>query len=129
MGFFGRYQLSPVTLADGTLARVLLDAKGRVQVSVTGLVANYTTVGYESLTVSSSAVGLASIPTTAVRAFITVEDANVRFRVDGTVPTTIEGHALAASDILLIESASDIAAFRAIRDDAVDAILKVTYQL
>ena len=129
MGFFGKYQLNPVDIDDGKLVRVLLDKQGRVQVSVTGLVANYTTVGYESLTVGNAAVGFASIPTTAVRAFITVEDAAIRFRVDGTSPSTSEGHVVNESDIILIESASDIEVFQAIRDDAVDAVLKITYQL
>ena len=129
MGFFGKYQLSPDDIDDGDLARVLLDKQGRVQVSITGLVANYTTVGYESLTVGDAALGFASIPTTAVRAFITVEDAAIRFRVDGDAPTTLEGHVVNESDIILIESVSDIEDFQAIRDDAVDAVLKITYQL
>ena len=129
MGFFGMYRATPTALTSGKLARVLLDEFGRVQVSVTGLVANYDTVGYESLIVSDTAVGFASIPATAVRAFITIEDADIRFRVDDPLPTTIEGHVLVATDILLLESAADIASFKAIRDGAVDAILKVTYQL
>ena len=128
MGFFGKFQSSPVTIADGKLARVLLDSLGRVQVSVTGgFVVTHDTIGYQSRTVSSTAVSLS--PTSgAIRAVISVEDADVRFRSDGDAPTTSEGHILFINDIVILESAADLASFQAIRDGAVDATLKVSYQ-
>ncbi len=124
MGFFGKYQATPVTLDDGELGRVLLDSVGRVQITDTG---EHETVGYESLTVSSTAVSPASIPATAIRAIITVEDDNVRFRTDGTAPTASVGHRLLVNDALVLESAADIAAFQVIRETT-DAVLRITYQ-
>ncbi len=69
---------------------------------------------YSTLAVSSSAVGLSSAsPTLAVvsllkaRAFgavMTVETDQVRYRMDGTDPTSTEGHLLNAGDILTFDS-------------------------
>ena len=84
--------------------------------------------GYESKTVSTTAVGLtvATIGDADV-ARITVETANIRFRTDGTDPTTTEGHILYIGDVLELRSQSDLLNFKAIRDDAVDATIRVTY--
>ena len=128
MGFFGKYQLTPVDIPDGNLARVLLDKQGRVQVSLTGLVANYDTISYEDITVSSSSIPLTTIPATAVRAVITVETDAVRFKTDGNNPSSTVGHLLNINDVLILESAADITAFKVIRVTN-DATIRVSYQL
>jgi hypothetical protein len=128
VGFFGKYQASPVDIDDGDLARVLLDEQGRVQVSMTGLTANYATLSYEDITVSSTAINLTTIPTTAIRAVITVEGDNVRFKTDGNAPSSTVGHLLTSGDVLILESAADLAAAQFIRETT-DATLRVTYQL
>jgi hypothetical protein len=85
-------------------------------------------LGYESVAVSTTAIGLtASTYGSADVAIITVEDANVRFRTDGTAPTTSEGHIAYVGDVITLRSQGDIANFSAIRDDAVDAALKVSF--
>lgn len=88
---------------------------------------------YESITVSTVAIGftLATLrPTTgreAASAFVTSEDDVIRWRMDGTNPTTTEGHVLAVNSQLLIEGINNIRSFRAIRDAGTDVVLKVTY--
>ncbi len=86
------------------------------------------TLGYESVAVSTTAIGFtAATYGPADVAVITVEDANIRFRVDGTAPTTSEGHIAYEQDVITLRSQGDIANFSAIRDDAVDAALKVSF--
>jgi hypothetical protein len=65
-------------------------------------------LNYDYLTVSSTAVGLESgsegMPSGAKGVVITVEDADVRYRMDGTDPTTTEGHLLSVNDVLSFPS-------------------------
>ena len=60
---------------------------------------------YATLTVGNAAVDLVSdaspaIPKACHGALITVEDDQVRFRTDGTAPTSSEGHLLEVGDAL-----------------------------
>lgn len=93
---------------------------------------------YEAITVSTTAVALTA---TKVRAFdatstlrteakevlITVETQAVRFRIDGSNPTATEGHVLQPGDSLTIYGLTNIDRFRAIRKDAADGTVRVTY--
>ena len=86
---------------------------------------------YESITVSTTAIGITESKmkrgaNPCCTAFITLEGANIRFRLDGTAPTTTEGHQLINGQNLTLASPSDIRKFLAIRDDATDATLRVT---
>lgn len=82
--------------------------------------------GYESLTVSTTAVGIAdSVRDGRDRALITVETDEVRFRTDGGAPTSSEGHVAAAGSSIVLDSAEELVNFQAIRVTA-DATLKVT---
>lgn len=89
-------------------------------------------LNYEAITVSTDPIGITESlmkkgSNPCVAAFITVEDANIRFRIDGgTAPSTTEGHKLANGQNLTLSSNSDIRNFLAIRDDDVDATLRVT---
>lgn len=84
--------------------------------------------GYEALTITNAAAVALTQATYegALKAEITVEDNNVRYRLDGTDPTTIEGHELAPGDILVLDFTADIfnASFIA---EAGDAVIRVTY--
>jgi hypothetical protein len=51
----------------------------------------YTPQGYEQITNLTTAVGFSSIPGAAKYAFVTVSGANVRYRDDGTAPTSSLG--------------------------------------
>ena len=85
--------------------------------------------GFESITVSSSAVRLsASEVTDHDMATIDVEGAAVRFRVDGVAdPTASVGRQALAGDIIKLTDPSELANFRVIRRDGTDATLRVTY--
>lgn len=88
---------------------------------------------YEAVTVSSSAVGLTSTKYNpsghkAQVAFITVEGAQIRFRYDGTDPTSSEGHLFSPGDVLELIGFENIENFKAIRVGSTDATLRVTYE-
>jgi hypothetical protein len=85
----------------------------------------------EQITVSNSVKTLTSATYgTSNRAFLTLEDANIRFTYDGvTTPTTAGvGHLLVAGQGFSLEDAFQIKNFKAIRAATTDAKLTVTYQ-
>lgn len=59
-------------------------------------------VDYGTLTVGTASVGMAdaspAMPSRAKGAVITVEDAQIRYRGDGTAPTATEGHVFSPGD-------------------------------
>ena len=87
---------------------------------------------HEAITVSTDAIGITvsllrnSMYGPCTGAFITVESANVRFRIDGSDPSTTTGHMLTNGQNLTLGNESDVGKFRAIRDDDDDATLRVT---
>ena len=86
---------------------------------------------YQPITVSTTAIGLT--PSTAdgivyTTALITVETAAIRFHLTSNdVPTATTGHKLNVDDSITLDSAHQITNFRAIRRDAADATLVVSY--
>ena len=94
------------------------------KVTVEGL----TPFDYESITVADSAIGLTAAKyLDAERAEITLETAQIRFRVDGTDPTSSEGHLVEVGDVITLNSAAQISDFSAIRTGNTSGVLKVTY--
>jgi hypothetical protein len=57
---------------------------------------------------------------------ITVEDANIRFRIDGTAPTTAVGHLIAPGSALELQSITQIKNIKMIAATT-DATIQVTY--
>lgn len=83
--------------------------------------------GHETLTVSSaSAGGFLTIPAGARQAYISCETAQIRFWVDGTLPTSTTGHVINIGDSFRLDSAGQIANFKAIGISA-SATLQITY--
>lgn len=85
---------------------------------------------YESVTVSDSSKALTSgTYADAQFATITVENAPLRFRLDGatTAPTATVGHVLLAGDVLELDRNTQIVNIRFIRRDGTDATLRVSY--
>jgi len=88
---------------------------------------------FEQVTVDNTAGGVALTAETyegATRAFITIEGTDgiqIRYRMDGGAPTTTVGHLAYVGDVLMLESVSDIANFRAIRTADTSVTLSVTY--
>lgn len=85
---------------------------------------------FESVTVSTTAIGVTAtvmddgfIPYSAL---ISVEDAAVRYRTDGTDPTAAVGHILEPGDVVTLTQRDELVRFRAIRRDGADATLRVT---
>lgn len=77
---------------DRTGANVDFVANGTnsaLQVAVATLPMVPTLLGVETLTISSTAVGLADIPAGATHALVTLEGGDVRFWEDGTTPTAV----------------------------------------
>lgn len=102
-------------------------------------------MAYEAITVSGSSIGPtpATIRTTtatsplqgtadliaewAVEAFVTVESNPIRYRLDGTAPTSSEGHLLNANDTLVVQGYTNIKNLKMIRQGGSDATVRVTY--
>lgn len=83
---------------------------------------------YESVTVADSAIGLTSSTyDDSVKAEMTLETGQIRIRKDGTAPTSSEGHLVEVGDTIVLNSAADLATFKAIRTGATSGVLKVTY--
>ncbi len=86
-----------------------------------------------TLTVSTTAVGLSSaspvLPDACNRAFITAENDAVRWRADGTDPTSSIGHVLAKNDSISFTSINYHGFLKKIRFIRVttDATLRITY--
>jgi len=95
---------------------------------------------FESVTVTDSATALTasyykdsgSVDTNAkrgaVRAVITVETAQLRYRYDGSDPTSSVGHILNIGDVLVLVGPDALANFRGIRTSGTNAVLRVTYE-
>jgi len=84
-------------------------------------------LGYETLAVAASAVALASVPSGATRAYIQVDTGPVRFRYDGSNPSTTVGTLIAADGSITLKGESTLAAVRFIRSSGTSASLKVAY--
>lgn len=83
--------------------------------------------GYEQLTVSTTAVALASIPAGASRAIVMVEAQPMRYREDAVNPTASVGVLCVAATRFELESRKAIEGFRAIRSGGTDSVLSVLY--
>lgn len=88
-------------------------------------------LGYEQVTVSDTAVSL-SPPDDATKAIIGVESNALRYRDDGTDPTSTEGFLLKTqgnntAPHVVLNSKEAIQNFSAIRDGTSDATLNVLY--
>lgn len=90
-----------------------------------------TAMSYESVTVAATAIGISSSVYTvsgrnASLCTIATEDAPLRYRYDGTNPTSSEGVLIQSGSYLTLTGFANIKAFRAIRTTAVSATLKIT---
>ena len=91
------------------------------------------TVAYESVTVSTTSVGLTlarfinTVPA-VTGAIISVDTAPIRWRDDGTAPTSSEGHfAIPTGEPIIITHPTRLNNFRTIRQASTDATIRVSY--
>ncbi|WP_132312531.1 hypothetical protein [Paenibacillus sp. BK033] len=82
--------------------------------------------GKATISLSNIAVGLGTVPTGATQAYITTESADIRFWVDGSTPTTSQGHLVLAGEQIILDSAGQLSNFKAITVSGT-ATLQVTY--
>lgn len=98
------------------------------------VVDDYNFSGYESITVGNAAVGFTNslyLPTdkkiVANVVECRLESANIRYRLDGTNPTSTEGILLQAGEILILKGNNNITRFRAVKTGGVSGTIKVHY--
>ena len=83
---------------------------------------------FESITVSGSAGGLTTATIAGMEtALITVEAAQVRFRLDGNNPTSSVGHILEVGDVLEIDSSEAMGIVSFIRTGGTSGTLRCSY--
>lgn len=63
----------------------------------------------------------------ATQAIITCEVADIRYTIDGSTDPA-EGHKLVAGNAIVLENYEEIQKFQCVRADAVNAIIRVTYE-
>lgn len=81
-----------------------------------------------SVTASNPGAGTADvIAETAVEAFVSVEGAQVRYRIDGTAPTGTEGHILNSGDTLTVQGYTNIKNLQLTITGTTTAVIKATY--
>ena len=83
----------------------------------------------EAITIDNTVGGVGFTPASIVgmkKVFLTVETAPIRFRLAGA-PTSAVGHLLNPGDTLELDTAEDLASFRAIRTGASSATIYCTY--
>ena len=88
-------------------------------------------MAYESVTVDNTVGGVGLTAATygrATKAFLTLEDAQIRFTKDGTTVTTSVGHLLQVGQTVDLEDQFEIINFRAIKTGKSSGKLKVTYK-
>ena len=84
-------------------------------------------LGTEKLTVSSSSVGFASIPTGAHRVIISVSGADIHMENDAGAATTNDYKILNGSQIDMTDFRFNLSKFRFIRAGSDDATLYIQY--
>jgi hypothetical protein len=65
--------------------------------------------------------------TVARAALISLEDGDVRFRIDGGAPSATSGHYFTSGDTLVLAGTQALKQFQAIRAGDVSSTLRVTY--
>jgi len=93
-------------------------------------VIDYAILAVSSLPVDLITNGDPTLPGKAKRAYITCEDAAVRWRADGEAPDADEGHMLADGDSISFLSANFrqlLEKIEFIADTGTDGALKITY--
>lgn len=85
----------------------------------------------EQITVAASAIGFTASKLNSSpkpkKAIVTVEDAQLRYRMDGTDPTTSLGHLANPMDAIVLEGYSQLQNTKFIRKGSTSATIFVTY--
>ena len=85
-------------------------------------------VGFETITVADSAIGLTTASYQAgLACLITVENGPIRYRTDGIDASATIGHLLYDTDRLLIDNPSEMKNLSMFRDGATSGVISVSY--
>lgn len=86
----------------------------------------FKSTNFVTLTVTAAALPLSSFDEKAIRAMITVEGSNARYRYDGGTPTTSAGHLITSGDVIQVLGPTNLTAFSCISVGT--TTLMVTYE-
>jgi len=101
-----------------------INSDGSLDVQLSGSIAG----AKEMLTVADTVVGLTNATYgTKVKALLQVQDAPIRYWQTGDAPTTTEGVLAQIGDVIYLDTATDIANFKAIRTTSTSAKLACQY--
>lgn len=90
-------------------------------------------LAFEQVTVANTSIGFTGSKITptglpmATSASCRLETAEIRYTIDGTVPTTTVGTLLEIGDVLTLNGHDVLAQFRAIRTGSTSGVLDCTY--
>jgi hypothetical protein len=90
---------------------------------------DYPPKAFETITVAATAIGItSSLLTNARAAYLTVEGASLRYRIDGTAPTSSVGHLVpnGGSIWLSDKTKASLSNLRMIRTGSTSATVSVT---
>ncbi len=97
------------------------------------VIGKFTCYAFETLTIDNTAAGI-SLSSAYLeanprpkKAFITVEGASCRYRLDGTAPTSSVGHLLTPVSSLTLEGHSQLNNAKFIRTGGTSAVLQVSF--
>jgi|WetSurSiteA1Bulk_404760.scaffolds.fasta_scaffold26218_1 hypothetical protein len=93
--------------------------------------------GYESLVVGTTVTGLSAgkikpvsgpyANKSAYATLLSLDDGDIRFRIDGGSPGNNSGHFLTSGDALMLTGTQSLNQFRAVQVGETSATLRVTY--
>jgi hypothetical protein len=86
------------------------------------------TVAFQQSTVSTTAVALPAAGESPKRAVITVHTNAIRYRLDGTNPSTTVGHLAPTGTVIELMGPTEIASFRMIRNAAADSEVAISIE-
>jgi hypothetical protein len=88
------------------------------------------TVGTEAAVLSPGKIKPVSGPfarMTARAALLSLEEGDIRFRIDGAAPTGGNGHYFSSGDVLIISGSQALRQFQAVQAGEANGTLRVTY--
>jgi hypothetical protein len=88
---------------------------------------------FETITVAATATTFTTTtwrvsPDSHTRAVVTATGGVMRYRYDGTAPTSTVGHLLSHGDMLIVEGSVNMANFKVIRAGSTSGSLSATYE-
>lgn len=113
-----------------TILTAIKDTAGIKKITDPIIIADKEATAFEQVTVDNTAGGTiltSATYATNTKAYITVENNNIRFRIDGGIPTATLGHLVAMGSLIELNSNSDIVNFKGIAISETSAVLNCTY--